>query len=128
GIATALLAAVPGFIDYFMAVPPKSTGKARATRHMVLNLSAVVLFTLARYLRGAADTPPEPVLLALELMGVICLIIAGWMGGTLVSRNQISIDHRYAQAGKWREERVSPGADGAIKAASSDELAVDQMK
>ena len=44
GVATALLAAIPGLIDYFYTVPPDSSGKARATRHMAANLSAVVIF------------------------------------------------------------------------------------
>src|SRR6476469_2146304 len=34
GIVTALLAAVPGFVDYLYTVPPKSSGKERATKHM----------------------------------------------------------------------------------------------
>ena len=31
GVVAALIAAVPGFIDYFNTVPPKSSGKRRAT-------------------------------------------------------------------------------------------------
>ena len=34
GIAAALVAAIPGFIDYFGTVPPRSSGKQRATKHM----------------------------------------------------------------------------------------------
>ena len=50
------------------------------------------------------------------------------MGGTLVYRNQIGVDHRYAHAGKWREQAVegSPG-DWAV-VARADELKVNQMK
>jgi len=33
GIATGLLAAIPGIIDYLFTVPPKSSGKKRATKH-----------------------------------------------------------------------------------------------
>src|SRR3954465_6462780 len=51
GIGTALLAAVPGFIDYFKTVPPRSSGKRRATRHILVNLSAVVLFSVAWAIR-----------------------------------------------------------------------------
>ena len=29
--------------------------------------------------------------------------VAGFLGGTLVYRNQIAIDHRYANAGRWQE-------------------------
>jgi uncharacterized membrane protein len=41
GVGAALLAAIPGFIDYFFTVPPRSSAKVRATKHMLLNLSAV---------------------------------------------------------------------------------------
>ena len=39
GILTALLAAVPGVIDYLFTVPPNSSGKQRATKHMIVNLT-----------------------------------------------------------------------------------------
>jgi nitrite reductase/ring-hydroxylating ferredoxin subunit len=63
----------------------------------------------------------------LEIAGVILLSIAGWLGGTLVFRNQIGVDIRYAHAGKWKEEYIDHG-DGEIKVASIDELKVNQMK
>lgn len=44
GIGAALVAAVPGFIDYLFAVPPRSSASNRATKHMLANLSAVGLF------------------------------------------------------------------------------------
>lgn len=50
------------------------------------------------------------------------------MGGVLVGRNQISVDHRYAGAGKWREERISITEGTAAKIAQASELQVDQMK
>ena len=54
GVLAALLAAIPGFIDYLYTVPPRSSGKARATKHLATNLSAVVLFAVAWFLRGDA--------------------------------------------------------------------------
>jgi uncharacterized membrane protein/nitrite reductase/ring-hydroxylating ferredoxin subunit len=128
GIAAALVAAVPGFIDYFFTVPPRSSAKSRATKHMLLNLTAVGLFVVAWILRGNADTRPELFQLLMEVAGAGLLSIGGWMGGTLVFRNQIGVDHRYARAGKWAEERVDAGADGAILLAHSGELEIDQMK
>ena len=47
GIAMAVVAAVPGIIDYTSSVPPHSSAKHRATRHMQLNSAAVILFTIA---------------------------------------------------------------------------------
>jgi nitrite reductase/ring-hydroxylating ferredoxin subunit/uncharacterized membrane protein len=128
GIASALVAAVPGFVDYFMTVPPRSSGKRRATRHMLVNLGAVILFALAWVLRGEAGVMPGTTVLALEAVGLVLLTSGGWMGGVLVNRNQIGVDHRYARAGKWKEERPRPGADGSTLVARSDELQPDQMK
>lgn len=126
GILTALLAAVPGLIDYLRTVPPNSSGKRRATKHMLLNLSAVTLFIVATLLRGDGVAPVTAVVV-LEGLAVIMLFIGGWLGGVLVSRNQISVDHRYARSGKWKDESLSISGQ-PIVVARSDELEVDQMK
>jgi uncharacterized membrane protein/nitrite reductase/ring-hydroxylating ferredoxin subunit len=126
GIITALVAAVPGFIDYVYTVPPRSTGKQRATRHMLVNLSAVALVAIAWLLRQ--DAGVSLAVLGLEAVGVALLAVGGWMGGVLVSRNQISVDHRYAQAGKWKEANIDRRAGGPIVVADTDELKIDQMK
>jgi nitrite reductase/ring-hydroxylating ferredoxin subunit/uncharacterized membrane protein len=128
GIAMALVAAVPGAIDYVHTVPPHSTGKQRARKHALVNLTAVALFTLTWLLRGGATVPPSALDLALEAVAVGLLTAGGWMGGTLVSRNQISVDHRYARAGKWREEHVDGTPGQAVAVGRADELEVDQMK
>lgn len=130
GIASALVAAVPGFIDYLYAVPPNSSGKARATKHMLANLSAVGLFTAARLGRRDPDAPARPWAAALEACGAGLLAAGGWMGGTLVYRNQIGVDHRYADAGKWRVESVPPvELEGReVEVGAADELSLDQMK
>jgi len=128
GIAAALIAAVPGFIDYFSTVPPNSSGKQRATRHMLVNLAAVVLFAVAWLIRGHAAAAPGTAELVLEAVGLGLLTAGGWMGGVLVNRNQIGVDHRYARAGRWKEERVRPGANGSVVVARSDDLQPDQMK
>jgi uncharacterized membrane protein/nitrite reductase/ring-hydroxylating ferredoxin subunit len=128
GIVAALVAAVPGFIDYFKTVPPKSTGKQRATRHMVVNLGAVVAFVVAWVLREDAAIAPGTLVLGLEAVGVALLTAGGWMGGVLVNRNQIGVDHRYAYAGKWKEEEIAATAGEPVVIGKTDELKVNQMK
>jgi nitrite reductase/ring-hydroxylating ferredoxin subunit/uncharacterized membrane protein len=132
GLVTALAAAVPGLIDYTFAVPPESSGRKRATDHMLANLAALALFATARIGRDRDDdSAPPRWTVAAELVGAGVLTAGGWMGGTLVTRNQISVDHRYADAGKWRVEVHLPedaGTDGRIDAGAADELNVDQMK
>jgi len=126
GVGFALLAAVPGFIDFLYTVPPESSGKKRAAKHGITNLVMLVVFTIAFFLRRAQE-PNDIVLTALDVVGISLMVFAGWMGGTLVYRNQIGVDIRYANAGKWNEaffDRVS----GAIEVATSDELKVNSMK
>jgi nitrite reductase/ring-hydroxylating ferredoxin subunit len=50
------------------------------------------------------------------------------MGGVLVNRNQIGVDHRYAQAGKWKEETLRQIPGEPLVVAKADELKVNQMK
>jgi nitrite reductase/ring-hydroxylating ferredoxin subunit/uncharacterized membrane protein len=128
GIAMALVAAVPGFIDYRHTIPPNSTGKRRATKHALVNLTGVALFGVSWILRGSADATPGAIHLLLEAIAVGLLTAGGWMGGVLVSRNQISVDHRYAGAGKWREATLEATPGRPLVAGRADELEVDQMK
>jgi nitrite reductase/ring-hydroxylating ferredoxin subunit/uncharacterized membrane protein len=128
GIATAILAAVPGLIDYVYTVPPRSSGKSRATKHLLTNLSAVGIFAVAWWMRDSATVQPDVAILGLEVIGLALLGAGGYMGGTLVTRNLIGVDHRYAQAGRWRDETVEAPKGRPVVVAKSDELKVDQMK
>jgi nitrite reductase/ring-hydroxylating ferredoxin subunit/uncharacterized membrane protein len=128
GVAMGLVAAVPGFIDYVRTVPPKSSAKTRATKHMLVNVGAVAIFAFAWWIRGAPEVAPGLAILLMEGVGVLLLTMGGWMGGTLVYRNQIGVDHRYAEAGKWKEIDVGDRKNGSIPVADADELEIDQMK
>jgi uncharacterized membrane protein/nitrite reductase/ring-hydroxylating ferredoxin subunit len=124
GVAAGLLAAVPGIIDYLGSVPPKSSAKERATKHALLNVTSLALFSLG-WLAGRTRNRYLP--LALQSVGVTTLSMAGWLGGTLVYRNQIGVDHRYANAGKWQEETLSADGTKTLQDAAHG-LAVNQMK
>ncbi len=125
GVLSALVAAVPGVIDYVYSVPPKSSGKKRATQHMLINLSAVIAMAVGWRLRSD-ETATLP-LLALEFVAVTLLLYGSSMGGVLVTRNQIGVDHRYADAGKWKETTIDD-APSRMAVATADELKPNQMK
>ena len=127
GIAAGLLAAVPGVIDYYYSVPPASSAKTRATKHAIGNVSALVLFGLSWLLRDY-DGSASGLTLLFELTGAAVLAYSGWLGGTLVTRNLISVDHRYAGAGKWQEAAFTTRAGESIVVAAADDLSPDQMK
>ena len=127
GVIMGVLAAIPGAIDYFKTVPPHSTGKTRATRHALANLSSVSLFAVSALLRDPV-TGPDTLILALEGIGVALIMSGAWMGGTLIVRNQIGVDHRYAEAGKWNEASVHAEPGKPVAVAPVGELEVNQMK
>jgi nitrite reductase/ring-hydroxylating ferredoxin subunit/uncharacterized membrane protein len=129
GIGSALVAAVPGIIDYVFAVPPRSSGRKRATSHAIANLSALGLFAAARIGRTNGDATPSRTAVAAELCGAGLLATGGWLGGTLVYRNQIGVDHRYAGAGKWRVDVIAPAPSTAGTDVGADnDLEPGQMK
>jgi nitrite reductase/ring-hydroxylating ferredoxin subunit/uncharacterized membrane protein len=127
-VVTGLIAGIPGFIDYVSVVPPNSSAKTRATWHMAVNLAALALFALGWVFRDGATLRPGTGTLLLEAVGVGLLMWGGWMGGTLVHRNQIGIDHRYAHAGKWSEVAVGGRPGEAVEVAKADDLKPGQMR
>jgi uncharacterized membrane protein/nitrite reductase/ring-hydroxylating ferredoxin subunit len=126
GLIAALVAALPGLIDYFYTVPPVSSAKKRATQHGLINLLMVLIFAVAYALRNES-TVSFTIVTGLELTGMILLGLSGWLGGTLVYRNQIGVDPRYAGAGKWNEAYLEVSGN-LIEAAVEGELQTDQMK
>jgi nitrite reductase/ring-hydroxylating ferredoxin subunit/uncharacterized membrane protein len=126
GIIAAVCAAVPGIIDYIYTVPPKSSAKKRAATHGITNTSVLLIFCIALYCKHIENFSPA-IVIALEFVGVVLTCYAGWLGGTLVHRNQIGIDVRYAGAGKWQEQYINEDS-GRFEVCDANELQVDQMK
>jgi nitrite reductase/ring-hydroxylating ferredoxin subunit/uncharacterized membrane protein len=127
GVATGLAAAVPGLLDYVFTVPPRSTGKRRATKHLLAMLTVLGAFAVSLAFRSGANQIAQMIVVLLQGAAALLMFVGGWLGGTLVARNQIGIDHRYANAGKWSETRIS-GAGGTVVGARPDELKPNQMK
>ena len=124
GLVAGLVAAVPGLVDYLVSVPPQSSAKERATKHALVNVASLGLFAvgwLAGRKRANAAT------LAVQGVGAASLCVGSWMGGTLAFRNQIGVDHRYANAGRWQEAYVDAGDDKALEEIAHG-LDVNQMK
>jgi uncharacterized membrane protein/nitrite reductase/ring-hydroxylating ferredoxin subunit len=125
GVLAGIIAAIPGFIDFLYTVPPRSTGKKRAAQHGILNVTILLLFALNFFMR-MNDSISAPVILLLDAIGIIILSVSGWLGGTLVYRNQIGVDHRYAHAGKWKEKFYRK-QENVFDVASTEELKENQM-
>lgn len=81
GIIGALLAAIPGFIDYLSI--DEAEMKRIATAHLLLGLGSVVIFGLNFWLRFRLEEGSKiPVLLS--ILGVLVIGFGGWLGGEMV--------------------------------------------
>jgi uncharacterized membrane protein len=97
GIVGALVAAVPGFVDYLTL-----TGRAGriATWHMVLNLGAVALFAVNALVRTRVGLESKwP--LGLSLIGIVGVLVSGWLGGEMVYVERVGVE----EPGERREDR-----------------------
>jgi nitrite reductase/ring-hydroxylating ferredoxin subunit/uncharacterized membrane protein len=124
GCIGAVFAAVPGVIDLFAVVPPNSSGRKRGYIHGALNVTVLILFAYLLFRRGSAFTEPDGISLLISAVAVGLLSASGWLGGTLVYRNQIGVDHRYAGAGKQRERTLE---NWDMPVCNTGELAEGQM-
>ena len=124
GCVGAALAAGPGFIDWWSVVPRASSARNRGLLHGGLNVVALLLFIYVAWRQGSASSRPDALTLIVMSAGVVLLGFTGWLGGTLVYRNQIGVDHRYAAAGKFKS-RSLPSWDRPV--CNQSELADGQM-
>jgi uncharacterized membrane protein len=81
GIVGALLAAIPGLIDYFSI--DEAAMRRIANLHMALNLGALVIFAINLWLRFRLPDASY-LLLAISIVGVLAIGIGGWLGGEMV--------------------------------------------
>jgi nitrite reductase/ring-hydroxylating ferredoxin subunit/uncharacterized membrane protein len=107
GVATALLAAVPGFVDY-LDIRKDHPARAKAVHHMLLNLAAVGLYGLNLGLRySQADGQQVGWLpFVLSCVGVGILSVSGYLGGTIVYADGVGVG---------RHRRRSPGPKQTIE-------------
>ena len=92
GIIGGLLAAVPGWIDWF-AIPSGTRAKSVGLLHGVGNVFVLLLFIGSWWLRhnnNAAE--PSGLGYALSFLGFSLAAVTGWLGGELVDRLGVGVD------------------------------------
>lgn len=88
GIIGAVIAALPGFVDYFTMKPSRT--KSIATRHMLVNVIALILFIIDLATRTGNPDATGP--FVLSVIGVLLIIYSGWLGGHMVYVHGMAVD------------------------------------
>ena len=95
GVIMALVAALPGFIDWALGIPQKTKVKSTGLKHMLCNVAALLLFAFNWYGHSGQWNSPMPDssgAIALSGAGLILTIIAGFLGWQLVQRHHVGVD------------------------------------
>jgi uncharacterized membrane protein len=91
GIVGALLAAIPGFIDFFSIPSSQQSLKKLGWAHMVINLGAVIIFAIDLWWRVGKTTGSSGPMV-LSIVGVLSLVASGWLGGSMVYEHGMAVD------------------------------------
>lgn len=107
GIVGALVASIPGLIDYFSI--EEAAMKRIANLHLAVNLGAVVIFATNLWLRFRL--PADSYLpLGMSILGVLAIGFGGWLGGEMVYVKGMAVEAVEKQAKKVEK---SPGRRAA---------------
>jgi uncharacterized membrane protein len=88
GIIGALVAAVPGLIDFFSIADP-NVGRI-GLAHLIINVALLILFAGNAWLR--TFSPPGAVLpVELSIVGVAALLVSGWLGGEMIYVHKVGV-------------------------------------
>ena len=93
GIASAILSAVFGAVEYF-GVRMSGRGRKVATWHALANVTVVVLYAVSFLLRrhgGALHTSRWPLAMGLAVVGFLLLGVSGWLGGQLSYEHKVGV-------------------------------------
>jgi uncharacterized membrane protein len=93
GLIASIPAGATGFVD-LMAIPP-GPAQRTALAHLITMVVAVALFVVSWLLRGEilpSDARRSTVLI-IDCVGLSCVGIGGWLGGHLVYKHAVGIQH-----------------------------------
>jgi uncharacterized membrane protein len=113
GIATALVAVVPGAIDLF-ALPARSRARATGLKHAGFNLIATGLFVVTALLLYRSWTHrmmvngeylfEATIPLAMSVVAWVSMVIAGSLGWTLVQTHHVGVKPAFIRADRPSRE------------------------
>jgi uncharacterized membrane protein len=108
GVLAALVAAIPGLIDYFAVAQHHSRTARTAFVHGALNLTIATMYAVNWVLHASGAQYGAPLALAviLNLVAFAMLASSGWLGAELVYRMGMGISRRDLRITMLDEERV----------------------
>jgi uncharacterized membrane protein len=103
GIVGALIAAIPGFIDYLSISDARVRDIAFA--HSVTALFVVALYGLSLWMRWSGDAGLLPV--TISGVGLVLLGLVGWLGGEMVFVHGMGMAEEKASASSRTRRKVA---------------------
>lgn len=94
GVVMAVVAALPGFIDWLF-IPKDSRAKKTGLFHMMCNVLALVLYAVVAFTECSKWDDISPTLgpaIPLTIIGFILTLTAGFLGWTLVQKHHVGVD------------------------------------
>jgi len=101
GIAGALVAAIPGFIDMLSL---QGGLKRIALTHMAINLTVVALYAVNVWMRTQGRDPNTT--LWLSVLTIALLLVSGWLGGKMVYVHGVAVENPPEPAPAKTEHRA----------------------
>jgi uncharacterized membrane protein len=96
GVVMALLTAIPGFLDWLLGIPGDAAAKGTGLRHMLLNVTALVVFAINAGLHlgywNSLARPDATLAIILGVIGVGVTLTAGWLGWNLVQKHHVGVE------------------------------------
>lgn len=93
GVLTALVAAIPGLVDWAKGIPKGTSAKDTGRKHMLLNVTSSTLFLVNLLVHRAVSTMPDPAgAVILTGLGLVAMGVAGFLGWKLVQTHHVGVD------------------------------------
>lgn len=90
GLVGAVIAAIPGLIDYLKIVPQQGPARQMATRHGLVNSLLILLYALNIGLRISNGVGGLEI--GLNALSVLILGYSGWLGGHVAHVHRVGVE------------------------------------
>ena len=91
GLIGGLLSAIFGVIDW-LGIPRGTRAKRIGLFHGFGNAFVLLLFGMSWFSRQSAPSQATPLAVGLGIVGVVLVLVTGWLGGELIARLGVSVD------------------------------------